>query len=118
MTPQEFNTSVKDRLKEEFDQLAGQFVLYDIYSAARFIGIIEGDDDFYYVIYDGRKIIYHSCVMSIYQLKDKIEDIAYDEMVRIAKLNHHDYLYPTPQTYRKHLENTITDKILFGLKWE
>ena len=109
---------ITEILKEQYDQMGGQFVLYDTYHVGRFIGIVDGKDDYYYVMYDGRRITYDSCVGTIYQLKGKIEEDAYNEMIRIAKLNHHDYLYPNPDEYRQHLLKQVNDIVLFGIKWE
>lgn len=70
----------------EFEKLKGQFVICH-YEVMQLIAISEDNIDYYYALYDGRKIRLHSCVGSITQLKDKIDKSDYDEMVRVAKLN-------------------------------
>jgi hypothetical protein len=56
----------------------------------RFIGIAEDDMDYYYVTYDGRKLNWHSAVGSYIVLKGKIDEKGYNELIRMAKLNHFD----------------------------
>jgi hypothetical protein len=73
----------------EFNELKGQFVICNnrVY---RFIGIADDDEDYYYALYNGRKFTLHSCVDRITPLKGYILQRDYDEMIRLAKLNHFD----------------------------
>ena len=75
--------------KNQFEELKGQMVICSN-RVFRFIGIADDGDDYYYALYDGRKITLHSCVGSITRLKGYILDRDYNEMVRLAKLNHFD----------------------------
>ena len=75
--------------KNQFEELKGQMVICSN-RVFRFIGIADDGDDYYYVLYDGRRITLHSCVGSITRLKGYILDRDYNEMVRLAKLNHFD----------------------------
>lgn len=73
----------------EFEKLKGQFVIIN-WNIQRFIAIASDKHDYYYVTYDGRKLHWNSCLTNITQLKGKIDNEHYDELVRLAKLNHHD----------------------------
>lgn len=76
-------------ITNQFDELKGQMVICSD-EVLRFIGIADDDEDYYYVLYDGRKITLHSCVGRITMLKGYIIDRDYNEMIRLAKINHFD----------------------------
>lgn len=76
-------------ITNQFNELKGQMVICSD-RVLRFIGIADDDEDYYYVLYDGRKITLHSCVGRITMLKGYILDKDYNEMVRLAKINHFD----------------------------
>ena len=76
-------------ITNQFDELKGQMVICSN-QVFRFIGIADDDEDYYYVLYDGRTITLHSCVGRITMLKGYIVERDYSEMVRLAKLNHFD----------------------------
>lgn len=73
----------------QFEENKGQFVLMHN-KVVRLVAIAEDDMDYYYACYDGRKIIWHSCVGSYTVLKNKIDDKDYNELIRLAKINHYD----------------------------
>jgi hypothetical protein len=77
------------RIRSVFDKLKGQMVISGT-SVYRLIGIMDDGEDYYYSLYNGREIEYHSCVGSIVPLKGFIEEKHYNEMIRIARLNHFD----------------------------
>ena len=76
-------------IKTEFENLKGQMVISGT-SVYRLIGILDDGEDYYYSLYNGRDVEYHSCVGRIVPLKGFIEEKHYNEMIRIAKLNHFD----------------------------
>ncbi len=76
----------KTLITNEYQKLKGQLVLSH-YKVYQLIGIGEDEYDFYWLLYDGRKVQWATCVGSITQLKDKIDKRDYDDMVRIAELN-------------------------------
>jgi hypothetical protein len=76
-------------ITNQFDELKGQMVICSG-EVLRFIGIADDDEDYYYVLYDGRTITLHSCVGRITMLKGYIIDRDYNEMIRLAKINHFD----------------------------
>lgn len=82
-------TDNKTLILNQFEENKGQFVIMHN-KVVRLVAIAEDDMDYYYVCYDGRKIIWHSCVGSYTILKNKIDDKDYNEMIRLAKINHHD----------------------------
>jgi len=76
-------------LLEQFERNKGQFVIMHD-KVLRFVAVAEDDMDYYYVCYDGRKLVWHSAVGSYTVLKNKIDDKDYNEMIRLAKINHYD----------------------------
>lgn len=77
-------------IKQEFESLKGQFVITESWKIERLVAIGSDEMDYYYVTYNGRKLTFNTCVGSIIQLKDKIDEKDYSNLVRIAKLNHWD----------------------------
>ena len=80
----------KTLILKEFEKLKGQFVISDNWHTERLIAIGEDEWDYYYITYDGREIHWHTCVSRIMPLKGYLRDEDYNELVRIAKLNHYD----------------------------
>jgi hypothetical protein len=107
-------------ITNEFNQLKGQMVICSD-QVYRLIGIADDDEDWYYALYDGRRITLHSCVGRIIPLKGFIQQRDYDEMIRIAKLNHYDLL-DDGQDFIKQIENEITNwettRFILGPHWE
>jgi len=94
-------TDNKTLILNQFEENRGQFIIMNN-SVVRFVAIAEDDMDYYYVVYDGRKIYWHSCVGSYVVLKNKIDDKDYNEFIRLAKLNHWDQLdYHSPRTEKE-----------------
>lgn len=79
----------KIMILNQFEENKGQFVIMHD-KVVRLVAIAQDEDDYYYVSYDGRKIIWHSCVGSYTVLKNKIDDKDYNELIRLAKINHFD----------------------------
>jgi hypothetical protein len=108
-------------ITNEFNSFKGQFVICSgqVY---RFIGIADDDEDWYYVLYDGRKITLHSCVGSITPLKGYIYDDHYDEMIRLAHLNHYDLLSEIFSELIEQHKKEVTDwkdtRFILGPHWE
>ena len=78
------------RILAEFDQWKGTFIMSTYDRPGRLIGIASDDLDYYYMIFDGKDIKYHSCVGRIIPLKGYLRKEDYNELVRLAKLNHYD----------------------------
>ena len=85
-------SKVIERLREEWENHKGEFVLTQSHKLERFISIGDDGDDYYYVTYDGRKITWNSAVGKLVYLKGKIVDDDYNEFIRLAKLNHWDQI--------------------------
>ncbi len=75
---------------ENFDRLRGQFVITASWKIERLIAIGEDDMDYYYITYDGQKISWNTCVGRLMPLKGQLLERDYNELVRLAKLNHFD----------------------------
>jgi len=82
----------KQHTLDIFEKLKGQHILISN-SVLRFIGIGEDDDDYLYILWDGRKVSYHTILERMTELKGKIDDKDYNEIVRLSKLNHIDSQY-------------------------
>jgi hypothetical protein len=105
-------TDNKTLILNQFTENCGQFIIMNN-KVVRLVAIAEDEMDYYYVTYDGRKIVWHSCVGSYTVLKNKIDDKDYCELIRIAKLNHWDqddisHLVETSTAF--HLEGAIEHK--------
>lgn len=79
----------KTLLINQFKENCGQFIIMGN-NVVRFIGIADDEEDYYYVTYDGRQINWHSAVGSYTVLKGKIDEKDYNDLIRMAKLNHFD----------------------------
>jgi hypothetical protein len=114
----------------QYDRLKGQFVLSND-KVYRFIGLAEDEMDYYYVLYDGRKIHFHTCVGKITPLKGYIPQKDYIELIRLAKINHFDqpnlWGNKKPEEFgefnNKHKHELLEDfdehtKFIFGPCWE
>lgn len=73
----------------KYSELKGQLIISD-FQVSRLIGIVEDEEDYYYCLYDGRKLWLTSCVGGIIPLKGYINNSDYNEMIRLCKLNHYD----------------------------
>jgi len=82
-------SDTKTTIINQFEENKGQFVIIGN-DVVRLVAIAEDEMDYYYVMYDGRKVTWHSCVGRYTVLKNKIEDKSYNEIIRIAKINHYD----------------------------
>lgn len=76
----------------EFEKYKGQFVITDLWRVERLVAIGDDTFDWYYITFDGRDFHWYSCVGRIIPLKGYIDDKHYDNLIRIAKLNHYDQI--------------------------
>jgi hypothetical protein len=109
-----------ETILEEFENLKGQLVI-DGTSVVRLIGIATDDEDYYYVIYDGLKVIWSSCVGKMIALKGKIDEYDYHKLVRLAQLNHFDQIEDENRrnAEREHITKCgANDKYLTPIHWE
>jgi hypothetical protein len=106
-----------------FEKHKGEFVLSHG-KVFRLIGVLEDDIDYYWILFDGKKISYDSCVGKFTQLINKIDDNDYNEFIRLAKLNHWDLVYDEKESnmFKLAKEKSILDfeehNIVGGLYWE
>jgi hypothetical protein len=80
----------KTRILQEFEILKGQFVITAGWKIERLIAIGEDRYDYYWITYDGRKLSWNTCVGRLMPLKGYLRDKDYDELIRMARLNHFD----------------------------
>jgi hypothetical protein len=108
-------------ITNEFNSFKGQFVICSD-QVYRFIGIADDDEDWYYVLYDGRRITLHSCVGSVTPLKSYILEAHYKELIRLAKLNHYDQIEDEFADFIKQHKKEVTDwqdtQFILGPHWE
>ena len=91
--------TVIEQILEQFNQHKGEFVLLNG-KLFRLVAVGDDSDDYYWVVYDGRKVFWHSCVGSFVVLKNKVDDKDYNEFIRLAKINHfdqEDFLIPSTE---------------------
>ena len=80
------------RILDEFNSLKGPYVLNECNEVMRLIAIGDDQEDYYYILYDGKRTYWCTCVGWIAQLKNKIDDKAYERLLRSARLNHYDQI--------------------------
>ena len=69
-----------------FEKHKGEFVIINN-KVMQFVAIALDYSGYLYIMYDGRKIYYHTILEPLVILKGKIDDKDYNEIVRIARLN-------------------------------
>lgn len=72
--------------QKEFDSMKGQMVLYDD-KVYHWIGIGEDDHDFFYILLNRDKLMLGSPIAGVWQLKDKIDERHYKDLIHTAKYN-------------------------------
>ena len=105
----------KTLILREFENLKGQFVINASWDIERLVAVGEDDIDYYWITYDGRKLKWNTCVGRLMPLKGHLRDKDYNELVRLARLNHwdqatqwgHENLEEAKQFSRNH-KNEIT----------
>jgi hypothetical protein len=80
----------KTLILREFEKLKGQFVITASWEIERLVAVGEDDMDYYWVTYDGRKFKWNTCVGRLMPLKGHLRKEDYNELVRLARLNHFD----------------------------
>ena len=80
----------KTLILREFENLKGQFVINASWNIERLVAVGEDDMDYYWITYNGRTFTWNTCVGRIMPLKGHLRDKDYNEMVRLANLNHWD----------------------------
>lgn len=80
----------KTLILREFEELKGQFVITDGWKIERLVAVGEDEWDYYWITYNGRKFRWNTCVGRVMPLKGHLRDKDYNELVRIARLNHYD----------------------------
>lgn len=104
------------RILKEFEQLKGQFVITQSHRIERLIAIGDDKMDYYYITYDGRDLVWNTCVGRVIPLKGYLRDEDYNEFIRLAKLN--DYDQPTiwghnPEDYIEQKEGDNSKPITY-----
>lgn len=92
-----------------FEELKGHHLLVSD-TVYRLIGLMDGEDDYYWILFDGRDIQYTTCLERLIRLRDRLDDRDYNEILRIAKLN--DYDLVLPQEHSEEFKSSILEKIL------
>lgn len=84
------NTNTKDIILQEFAHRKGELVLNQSHKVSQLVGIGEDDFDYYYIMYDGRRLNWESCVGRFIPLKGQLCEKDYNYLRRIADLNYMD----------------------------
>lgn len=108
-----------ESIKNTYEELKGQFVITNCWKIERLVGIGTDEEDYYWLTYNGRELKWNTCVGGLKRLKNKLDAKDYNELVRIAKLNHHDQFEGIREKVIQELYNLKgDDKILEGLYME
>ena len=119
--------TAEERIRQEFESLKGQFVITQSHKIERLVAIGEDEHDLYYITYDGRKLTWNTCVGRLMPLKGYLRDKDYNEIVRLATLNHFDQETCWGKQGDKSEQHKIdvekdnirgTDKFISDLCWE
>lgn len=103
--------TVTEQILEQFNQHKGEFVLLNG-KLFRLVAVGDDSDDYYWVVYNGRKVFWHSCVGSFVVLKNKVDDKDYNEFIRLAKINHfdqEDFLIPSTEEEKEYTRKHSID---------
>jgi hypothetical protein len=107
------------KILQQFEELKGQFVITASQQIERFVGVGDDGEDWYYLTYNGRELTWNTCVGRMMPLKGKLDDRDYDELVRIAKLNHYDQYSKIREKVIKEVETMKgNDEVVVGLYME
>lgn len=82
----------KTLILREFEKLKGQFVITCSHKIERLVAVGEDEWDYYWITYNGRKFTWNTCVGSLMPLKGYLRNKDYNELVRLANLNHYDQI--------------------------
>ncbi len=80
----------KTLILREFEELKGQFVINASWDIERLVAVAEDEMDYYWITYDGRKFQWNTCVGRLMPLKGHLRTKDYNELVRLARINHYD----------------------------
>lgn len=81
-----------EKFKREIEPYKDTLVLV-YFEIARLIDVIEEDEEFYWVLdFFEKGIVLTSCLIGWIPLKGKIDDIHYDELIRVWNLNKNERL--------------------------
>jgi len=120
----------KTKILQEFEELKGQFVITASWEIERLVAVGEDDMDYYWITYNGRKLTWNTCVGRLMPLKGHLQNQDYNELVRLANLNHYDqvtrWAHSNPveaeQFRREHINELMkigeNDRFLTELCWE
>lgn len=93
---------------EFFNKHKGEIFISPELKLVRLIGILEDEYDTFYILLTNKcKVIYSSVVLPLYELKQKIDNPDYNNLVTYYKFNHAIHHESISSEYRK----KILDKI-------
>jgi hypothetical protein len=81
-----------EKILKEFELLKGQFVIISDSKIERLVAIGDDGNDYYYITFNGRDFRWSTCVGRVMPLKGYLRNTDYNELVRLANLNHYDKL--------------------------
>jgi hypothetical protein len=79
-----------EKILKEFELLKGQFVIISYSEIERLVARGDDGEDYYYITFNGRDFRWSTCVGRVMPLKGYLRDMDYNELVRLAELNHYD----------------------------
>jgi len=76
-----------EKLKRELAPYKNTLVIDDNYKVTRLVDIVDGGEDYYWVVDDMKRLIHQSCVGGWIPLKGFIREEEYNRLVRRWNLN-------------------------------
>lgn len=117
-------TETENSILNDYNKLNGEFVLV-LDKIYRLIGVLkEEDEDYYWILYDGNDVCLISCLCKLIKLKGRLLDEDYNEIIRMSKLNHLDFLYKGDEliNYKNNIKHDMlyynNRSILIGLNFK
>ena len=89
-----YNISMVSEMRNDFYSHKGEIVISSTGKVARFIGIGMDSEEYYNILFDGKKVYWESVLVNFIVLKNKIDDNDYASLIRDAEMNHLDKVNP------------------------
>ncbi len=117
---------MRQDILDEWNHHKGEMVLYNS-RVYHLIGLGEDDMDYYWILHDGNKQLWGSCVCGMVWIKGKIDDRDYQNFIQVYRLNvlyctKHDSSEHTKwkESYRDYISKEFSSygRILYGPEFD
>lgn len=77
-----------DQILQQYQHLKGQLVLTEFWTVEQLVAIVQQDQEYFYVTFNGKAHSYHSCLDGrIFPLKEKVKQTNYQHLLKTASIN-------------------------------